>query len=199
MRVSFLLFMIRVCYAVFAVHCSLVGICWERANLLALFCVMFSCVFVTFPCGVLSQVWYLIASIPDLCSFLTFLTTWLAGPHLDKPSHFHSPFNHPKFTWLSFKHPESNSILWSHLSAFAINNTGWSQFVTLILPSRHTLPLKRQEKIHLKMLSAEVVCCKWLSNITDKLSIEVNSVDPEQTAPIGAVWSGSTLFAIEPS
>ena len=23
----------------------------------------------------------------------------------------------------------------------------------------------------------------------------VNSVDPDQTAPIGAVWSGSTLFA----
>ena len=49
------------------------------------------------------------------------------------------------------------------------------------------------------MLSAEVVCCKYLPNITDKLSIEANSVDPEQTAPIGAVWSGSTLFAIEAS
>ena len=23
-----------------------------------------------------------------------------------------------------------------------------------------------------------------------------NSVDPDQTAPLGAVWSGSTLFAI---
>ena len=49
------------------------------------------------------------------------------------------------------------------------------------------------------MLSAEVVCCKWLHNITDELSIVANSVDPEQTAPIGAVWSGSTLFAIEAS
>ena len=29
--------------------------------------VIFSCVFVTFPFGVLSQVWYLIASIPGLC------------------------------------------------------------------------------------------------------------------------------------
>ena len=29
----------------------------------------FNCliVFVTFPCGILGQVWYLIASIPDLC------------------------------------------------------------------------------------------------------------------------------------
>ena len=34
-------------------HCSLVVTCWERANLLALLCVIFTCVFVTFPCGVL--------------------------------------------------------------------------------------------------------------------------------------------------
>ena len=31
------------------------------------------------------------------------------------------------------------------------------------------------------------------------LSIEANSVDPEQTAHIGAVWSGSRLFSIEVS
>ena len=29
--------------------------------------VMFNCVFVTFPCDILGQVWYLIVSIPDLC------------------------------------------------------------------------------------------------------------------------------------
>ena len=28
--------------------------------------VMFYCVFDTFPCGILGQVWYLIVSIPDL-------------------------------------------------------------------------------------------------------------------------------------
>ena len=49
------------------------------------------------------------------------------------------------------------------------------------------------------MSSAEVICCKQLPNVTDELSIEANSVDPEQTAPIGAVWSGSALFAIETS
>ena len=32
------------------------------------------------------------------------------------------------------------------------------------------------------MSSAEVVCWKYLPNITYKLSIEANSVDPEQTA-----------------
>ena len=47
------------------------------------------------------------------------------------------------------------------------------------------------------MSSAEVVCCKYMPDISDELSIEANSVDPEQTAPI--VWSGSTLFAIEAS
>ena len=29
--------------------------------------VMFYCIFVTFPCGILGKVWYLIVSIPDLC------------------------------------------------------------------------------------------------------------------------------------
>ena len=37
------------------------------ADLLALLCDVFSCDFVTFPHGVLSQVRYLIVSIPDLC------------------------------------------------------------------------------------------------------------------------------------
>ena len=41
--------------------------------------------------------------------------------------------------------------------------------------------------MHLKMSSAEVVSCKKLPIITDELSIEANSVDPEETAPIGAV------------
>ena len=29
--------------------------------------VMFNCDFVTFPCGILCQVWYMIVTIPDLC------------------------------------------------------------------------------------------------------------------------------------
>ena len=35
--------------------------------------------------------------------------------------------------------------------------------------------------MHLKMLSAEVACCKSLPNITDELSTEANSVDPGST------------------
>ena len=29
--------------------------------------VMFNCVFITFPCGILGQVWYLIISFPNFC------------------------------------------------------------------------------------------------------------------------------------
>ena len=56
-------------HAFASVHCCLVVICWERADLLALFVmfVIFNCVFVTFPCDILCQVWYLIVSIPDFC------------------------------------------------------------------------------------------------------------------------------------
>ena len=40
------------------------------------------------------------------------------------------------------------------------------------------------------MLSAAINC----HNITDKLSIEANSVDPEQTAPTGAVCRSSLIW-----
>ena len=63
----FLLFMFRVCRAVLSLHFSLVVTCCERAILLAALYALFSCVFVTFPCGVLGQVWYLVVSISDLC------------------------------------------------------------------------------------------------------------------------------------
>ena len=42
--------------------------------------------------------------------------------------------------------------------------------------------------MYLKMSSAEVVCCKQLPYITDELSIEANSVDPEQTAHSSLIW-----------
>ena len=42
--------MLHVClyYTVSSAPCSFVIICWERADLLALLCVMFPCIFVTF-------------------------------------------------------------------------------------------------------------------------------------------------------
>ena len=44
----------------------------KGAYLLTFLYVMFSCLFVTFSCGILGQVWYLIVSIPHLCALLTF-------------------------------------------------------------------------------------------------------------------------------
>ena len=49
------------------------------------------------------------------------------------------------------------------------------------------------EKWRLLKSSAANNCLTVLTN----LSIEANRVDPDQTAPIGAVWSGSKLFVME--
>ena len=64
--------------AVLYVSCSVVITCWERADLLALLCVVFSCVFITFPDGVPGQLWYSILSIPDLCLPLYFNKMFVA-------------------------------------------------------------------------------------------------------------------------
>ena len=55
------------CHIALSVSCSLVFACLNRADLLALLYVMFSCNFVSFPYGV---VWYLIVSLSDLAFFL---------------------------------------------------------------------------------------------------------------------------------
>ena len=55
-----------VSHAFAPVQCCLVVTCWERADLLALVGDVY-CIFITFPCGILGQVWYLIVSFPDLC------------------------------------------------------------------------------------------------------------------------------------
>ena len=59
-----MLVMSCVCHAFTSVHCCRVVTCWERADLLALFCDV-CCDSVTFPFGILGQVWYLIVSIPN--------------------------------------------------------------------------------------------------------------------------------------
>ena len=49
--------------------------------------VMFNCVFATFPCGILGQVWYLIVSILDLCrrSFFTYPKELLVKERICSP------------------------------------------------------------------------------------------------------------------
>ena len=55
-----------------SVYMCFVVTCWERADLLALVCGVY-CESVTFPIGILSQVWYLIVSIPDLGTLTYFV------------------------------------------------------------------------------------------------------------------------------
>ena len=62
------------CYAVLSVPCRLVITCWERPDLLALLCVVISCVPVTFLYSVSGQVWYLIVLMSDIC------LSWLQIP-----------------------------------------------------------------------------------------------------------------------
>ena len=65
-------FMFCVSAALGSVHCCLVVSCWEKTDLLALVGDVY-CIFVTFQCGILSQVWYLIVSFPDRCRFSYFV------------------------------------------------------------------------------------------------------------------------------
>ena len=60
---SFVLFMYCVCHAFGA---------GKMLNSWFSFVVL-NCVFVTFPCGILGQVWNSIVSIPDLCSLSYFI------------------------------------------------------------------------------------------------------------------------------
>ena len=49
------------------------ALCWERVDILVLVGDVY-CIFVTFPCGILGLLWYLIESFPDLC-YLSYFET----------------------------------------------------------------------------------------------------------------------------
>ena len=61
--------------------CLFIAALWSPAGLGLiswLSFVIFNCVFVTFPYGILGQVWYLIVLLPDLCqlSYFNWLLKW---------------------------------------------------------------------------------------------------------------------------
>ena len=58
--------------------------CWERVDLLVLVCDVYS-VFVTFPSGILSQVWYLIVAFPYLCRLSYFSISQYTFWHIVAP------------------------------------------------------------------------------------------------------------------
>ena len=66
---SFVLFRTWYFHAFASVHCCLVVTCWERAHLFAIVCD--NCVVVTFPCGILVQLWHLIVKFLIFAAFLT--------------------------------------------------------------------------------------------------------------------------------
>ena len=58
------------CLVFFMLSCLFIAALWSPAGkglTSWLLFVIFNCVFVTFLCGILCQVWYLIVSILDLC------------------------------------------------------------------------------------------------------------------------------------
>ena len=61
----------------------LVVICWERADLLALVCGVWLLV-CRLPIGILDQVWYLIASVPDLCTLTYFVKILILDGKIDE-------------------------------------------------------------------------------------------------------------------
>ena len=72
-----------VSYDFASVQCCLVVACWERADLLALVGDVY-CIFVTFPCTVLGQVWYLIVSFADLCLLFTLYLRQFQSPGIPR-------------------------------------------------------------------------------------------------------------------
>ena len=54
-----------------SVYICFVVTCWERADLMVLVCGV-SLLVCHFPIGILGKVWYLIVSIPDLCTLTYF-------------------------------------------------------------------------------------------------------------------------------
>ena len=62
---------------------------------------------------------------------------------------------------------------------------------------RHTvkfLNIRTPKKIVIILKFWKMWLCHWEMNAKAADGM-ANSVDPDQTAPLGAVWSGSTLFA----
>ena len=66
-------------------HCCIVVTCWKRADFLAHVGDVY-CIFVTFPCGILGQVRYLIVSFPpDHCHLSYFYSAYFVKSTPPRP------------------------------------------------------------------------------------------------------------------
>ena len=72
---SFVDHLYYLCLVFFMLLCLFIAALWSPAGkglTFWLLFVLFNCVFVTLPCGILGQVWNLIVLIPDLCCLSNF-------------------------------------------------------------------------------------------------------------------------------
>ena len=83
------------------VYLCLVFTCWERADLLALVWVSYF-EFVTFPIGILGQVWFLVVSIPDVRTLTYFAVITNAKMNVNC---FASPFQISLANFLIVRYP----------------------------------------------------------------------------------------------
>ena len=120
--------------------------------------VMFNCVFVTFPCGILGQVWYLIVSIP----YLYRLAVALRSRHLLG----YEPLS-------TLRHIYS---IWFYCVSVMIHWVSWNYFASCANDANY-------QDTHCLTCSACTQCYKsdhwilhWLEN-TSRCVILVNSVD----------------------
>ena len=106
-------------HAFASVHCCLVVTCWERADLLALVVDVY-CIFVTFPYGILGQVWHLIVLIPDRCRLSYFeMTLYRSQMYYNFICHIHAHRNVDRISWLMLRITTSG---WKKNEPKAINN-----------------------------------------------------------------------------
>ena len=73
------------CLVFVMLSCLFIAAWWSPAGkgltTWLLFVMYNNCVFVTFQCGILGQMWYLIVSIPDLCQLSYLTRSNIATPH----------------------------------------------------------------------------------------------------------------------
>ena len=81
----------------------------------------------------------------------------------------------------------SISNVWAVCMEIIQFNFKLNEVVILIIDS--TLTFKAPAKMHLKMSSAELICFIYLLTSLTNVSLQANSVDPDQMAPSGAVNS----------
>ena len=94
-----------------SVYICLVVTCWERADLLALVCgvLLLNCYF---PICILGQVWYLIISIPYLCTLTYFYYPFQGSIHSYTLVYFYCIT-----LWF---HISYCIALWVHISSFIV-------------------------------------------------------------------------------